>query len=190
MNKVQLANPYNPAKNYKAAHWFATPKFDGVRAVFIPQMGFFTRNDNPISASITWRESFTWRESLRTFAGHASCHSLMVNSYLLEKVFRHHKAQSLQHNMTKNQALNITFSRSVATSKDTQAMLKELPDFPETLIFRVNSEAIPNSFEAVEAACRKFTAMGYEGVVLRHPDVPYHEGQEQPLVEVQILQGG
>ena len=47
--KVQLANTYNPSKNYKTASWYATPKFDGIRAVFIPNKGFFTRNEKPIA---------------------------------------------------------------------------------------------------------------------------------------------
>lgn len=49
MNKIQLANQYNPNKNYRVDYWYATPKFDGVRAVFIPNMGFLTRNNKPIN---------------------------------------------------------------------------------------------------------------------------------------------
>ena len=46
---VQLANTYDPSKNYRVSSWFASPKFDGVRAVFIPHMGLFTRNNKPIT---------------------------------------------------------------------------------------------------------------------------------------------
>lgn len=46
--KVQLANTYDPAKNYKTEFWFTTPKFDGVRAVFIPHEGLFIRNNKLI----------------------------------------------------------------------------------------------------------------------------------------------
>ena len=66
-------------------------------------------------------------------------------------------------------------------------MLKAIPDNPEARIFKVNSEAIPNTFEAVEGACRKFTEQGYEGVVLRHPDVPYHEGRSNHLLKYKFF---
>ncbi|MBQ7594662.1 MAG: hypothetical protein IJU48_09960 [Synergistaceae bacterium] len=36
-------------------------------------------------------------------------------------------------------------------------------------------------------ACRKFTAMGYEGVVPRHPDVPYHEGWSNHLLKYKFF---
>ncbi|MBQ7594134.1 MAG: hypothetical protein IJU48_07260 [Synergistaceae bacterium] len=49
---VQLANTYNSAKNYKVVSWWASPKFDGVRAVFIPEQGVFTRNNKPLRAQI------------------------------------------------------------------------------------------------------------------------------------------
>ena len=64
---------------------------------------------------------------------------------------------------------------------DTAEMLKEIPDNSEAGIFRVDSEIISNTFGEVEKACDKFTAMGYEGVVLRHPDIQYFEGRSNHL---------
>ena len=66
-------------------------------------------------------------------------------------------------------------------------MLQELPDFPDARIFRVQPEAIPNTFEAVDRACRKFTEQGYEGVVLRHPDIPYYEGRSNHLLKYKFF---
>ena len=72
--KVQLASTYSPAKKYKVASWFATPKFDGVRAVFIPQQGFFTRNDKVING-------FDYMaEASRVSAHGAGCRSWTANS--------------------------------------------------------------------------------------------------------------
>ena len=50
--------------------------------------------------------------------------------------------------------------------RNTANMLKEIPDYPEARIFKVNSEVIANSFWSVEEACRTFTEHDYEGVVL------------------------
>ena len=43
MNRVQLANTYNPSKNYGVDFWYASPKFDGVRAIFIAGDGLVSR---------------------------------------------------------------------------------------------------------------------------------------------------
>ena len=181
MNKVQLANPYNPAKNYRVAHWFATPKFDGVRAVFIPDRGFFTRNDKPISgldhmAGIL--QEFCIIRGLSFVDGELVLAGGSFQASQSAILAAQHDAKS-----------NIDFHVFAVGGnfKDTQEMLRELPDFPEARIFRVNSEAIPNTLEAVDEACRKFTAMGYEGVVLRHPDVPYHEGRSNHLLKYKFF---
>ena len=49
MNVVQLANTYNPSKNYGVSAWYASPKLDGVRAIFIPRRGLFTRNKKALA---------------------------------------------------------------------------------------------------------------------------------------------
>ncbi|MBQ7155507.1 MAG: hypothetical protein IJR85_08155 [Synergistaceae bacterium] len=181
MNKVQLANTYNPAKNYKVAHWYATPKFDGVRAVFIPEHGFFTRNNKPLSglesmASVLegiCRErglSFVDGELVVAGGSFQASQSAILAA-------EHDAKSSIEYHVF---AVGGDF-------KDTQAMLEAVPDRPEARIFRVNSEVIPNTFEAVEEACRKFTAQGYEGVVLRHPEVPYYEGRSNHLLKFKFF---
>ena len=181
MNKVQLANPYNPAKNYKVAHWFATPKFDGVRAVFIPDRGFFTRNDKPISgldfmASVL--QEFCTERGLS-----------FVDGELVLAGGSFQASQSAILAAQHDQKSNIEFHVFAVggSFKNTQEMLQELPDFPDARIFRVQSEAIPNTFEAVDRACRKFTQQGYEGVVLRHPDIPYYEGRSNHLLKYKFF---
>ena len=181
MNKVQLANPYNPAKNYKVASWFATPKFDGVRAVFIPDRGFFTRNDKPIYGLNHMAATLQEFCVIRGLA--------FVDGELVLAGGSFQASQSAILAAQHDEKSNIEFHVFAVGGnfKDTQAMLKELPDFPEDRIFRVESETIPNTFEAIENACRKFTQQGYEGVVLRHPDVPYYEGRSNHLLKYKFF---
>ena len=181
MNKVQLANPYNPAKNYKVAHWFATPKFDGVRAVFIPDRGFFTRNDKPVSGLDSMASV------LQEFCTERGLSFVDGELVLAGGSFQASQSAILaaQHDEKSNIEFHVF---AVGGSfKDTHEMLQELPDFPDARIFRVQSETIPNTFEAVDEACRKFTAQGYEGVVLRHPDIPYYEGRSNHLLKYKFF---
>ena len=181
MNKVQLANPYNPAKNYRVAHWFATPKFDGVRAVFIPDKGFFTRNDKPIYGLNHMADALQEFCNIRGLS--------FVDGELVLAGGSFQASQSAILAAQHDEKSNIEYHVFAVGGgfKNTQEMLQELPDFPEERIFRVESEAIPNTFEAVDMACRKFTQQGYEGVVLRHPNVPYYEGRSNHLLKYKFF---
>lgn len=165
--KVQLANTYNPSKNYKTTSWYATPKFDGVRAVFIPHKGFFTRNEKPIAGFGRMAEIL---DDVCTKRG-----LLFVDGELVLKNSGFQASQSAILADEHADKLKVEYHVFAVGGGfiDTADMLKNLPDMPAENIFRVNSEVIPNTFEAVEAACRKFTAQGYEGVVLRDPIVAY-----------------
>ena len=66
-------------------------------------------------------------------------------------------------------------------------MLSAIPHEPNAKIFKVESEIIPNNFQSIEKACEKFTAQGYEGVVLRNPDKPYFEGRSDDLLKYKFF---
>ena len=174
---VQLANTYNPSKNYRVASWFASPKFDGVRAIFIPHCGFFTRNNKPIAGFKHMAEIL---ERICTERG-----LLFVDGELVLKGSSFQASQSVilsaEHQRKSDVEYHVFAVGGVFP--DTAHMLNALPDLPEENIFRVDSELITNSFEAIEQACGKFTAMGYEGVVLRDPSVPYYAGRNDALLK-------
>ena len=165
--KLQLANTYNPSKNYKTASWYASPKFDGVRAVFIPHNGFFTRNEKPIAGFERMAEILDEVCMERGL--------LFVDGELVlkDRGFQASQSAILASEHADKSKVEYHVFAAGGGFIDTADMLKNLPDMPAENIFRVNSELIPNTFEAVEAACGKFTAQGYEGVVLRDPLVAY-----------------
>ena len=70
---------------------------------------------------------------------------------------------------------------------DTADMLAAIPDCQKANVFKVNSIVIPNTPKAVDNVCRQFTAMGYEGVVLRHPHVAYHDGRNGYLLKYKLF---
>lgn len=179
--KVQLANTYNPSKKYNTDFWFATPKFDGVRAVFIHNEGLFTRNNKRINGLSHMAEvldelcksrglSFIDGELILAGSGFQASQSVILAADHEDKA-------------------NVEFHVFAVGGNFpyTALMLDALPHQPEDNIFRVDSVSIPNSFQAVEDACRNFTSMGYEGVVLRNPDVPYSEGRSDNLIKFKFF---
>lgn len=179
--KAQLANPYNPDKKYKVSSWYASPKYDGVRALFIPEQGFFTRNDKPIHGLQSMAEvlenecneqglSFVDGELIVSSGGFQDSQSVVMAA--------NHPAKHL---------LEYHVFAVGGEFNDTQDMLLALPESPAARILKVASQHIPNTVEAVEQACREFTAQGYEGVVLRHPEIPYHEGRSNHLLKYKFF---
>ena len=177
MVTVQLANRYSPDKDYKVREWFASPKYDGVRAVFIPEQGFFTRNNKAISGLRSMEEvleaecerrglSFVDGELIVSGGSFSDSQSAVMSAQ--------HIAKEL-----------IEFHVFAVGGEflSTQGMLLSLPNKPEARIFRVGSKVIPNTYEAVNDACKQYTLRGYEGVVLRHPEIPYHEGRSNHLLK-------
>ena len=177
MKKVQLANTYNPDKKYKVPSWYASPKFDGVRAVFIPEQGFFTRNNKTIHGLTRMAEALEAECSKRKLT--------FVDGELIVGGGSFSDSQSAVMSAEHPAKEMIEFHIFAAGGdfSDTQSMLLQLPDSAVAKLFKVNSEQIPNTYEAVNEACRRYTAQGYEGVVLRHPEIPYHEGRSNHLLK-------
>lgn len=41
---LQLANNYNPQKDYQTSNWLVSPKLDGVRCIYLPSRGLISRS--------------------------------------------------------------------------------------------------------------------------------------------------
>lgn len=179
--KVQLANTYDPDKSYKVDFWFATPKFDGVRAVFIPHEGLFTRNNKLIHGLENMQNAL---EKICSEKGLS-----FIDGELILSGATFQASQSVILSAEHKDKDNVEF-HVFAVGGDfdnTLDMLDALPHQPEANIFRVDSVIILNDFQSVENACRKFTQQGYEGVVLRNPSVSYFNGRSDFLLKYKFF---
>lgn len=181
MNTVQLANTYNPSKNYGVDFWYVSPKFDGVRAIFIPELGFLTRHNKPITGFNNMAKVL---EKICKV-----CRLSFVDGELTVagKTFQTAQSVILASEHPDKSKVEFHVFAVGGDFADTATMLKNLPHNPKAGIFRVNSELIPNSFQAVEQACEKFTARGYEGVMLRNPIISYFNGRNDYLLKYKFF---
>ena len=181
MNTVQLANTYNPSKNYGVNFWYASPKFDGVRAIFVPELGFLTRHNKPITGFNNMAKVL---EKICEV-----CRLSFVDGELTVagKTFQTAQSVILASEHPDKSKVEFHVFAVGGDFKDTATMLKNLPHNPKAGIFRVNSELIPNSFQAVEQACEQFTARGYEGVMLRNPVISYFNGRSDYLLKYKFF---
>lgn len=178
---VQLANTYDPAKNYGVSHWYASPKLDGVRAVFIPEQGLLTRNNKTLNGfnHICQGLDKICRERALTF----------IDGELVIKGRSFQASQGVimaAEHPDKSLAEFHVFAVG-GDFANTALMLRAIPEDRQHNIFRVESEIIPNTFKAIEDACDKFTAMGFEGVMLRNPDRAYFNGRNDDLLKYKFF---
>lgn len=180
-SKVQLASTYSPAKKYKVSSWYATPKFDGVRAVFVSQRGLFTRNDKPINGLDLMAEELERECESRGLS--------FVDGELIVagKGFQDSQSAVMSAEHPAKSQVEFHVFAAGGDFSNTADMLKAIPDCQKAHIFKVHSILIPNTPKSVEYACMEFTANGYEGVVLRHPDVPYHSGRSNHLLKYKLF---
>ena len=177
MINIQLANTYTPSKNYGVSHWYASPKFDGIRAIFIPEHGFMTRNFKPLigfDSMVKALEKICEIRKLSFVDG-----ELVITG----KSFQSSQGIILASEHPEKSKAEFHVFAVGGNFKNTEEMLKAIPHDPQVNIFCVKSELISNSFQSVEQACEKFTAQGYEGVMLRNPETPYSEGRNDYLLK-------
>ena len=178
---VQLANTYDPSKNYGVSHWYASPKLDGVRAVFIPEKGLLTRNNKPLNGFADMCKAL---EKI--------CRDCSLTFIDGELVIKGRSFQASQGVILANEHSDKSLAEFhvFAVGGDfanTALMLQAIPEDTQHNIFRVESEIIPNTFKAVEQACDNFTAMGFEGVMLRNPENAYFDGRNDDLLKYKFF---
>ncbi|MBQ7732487.1 MAG: helix-turn-helix domain-containing protein [Synergistaceae bacterium] len=178
---VQLANTYDPAKNYGVSHWYASPKLDGVRAVFIPEQGLLTRNNKTLSG---FNNICRGLEKICS-----ECSLAFIDGELVIKGRSFQASQGVilaPEHPDKTLAEFHVFAVG-GNFANTASMLRAIPEDRLHNIFRVESDLIPNTFKAVEEACDKFTKLGFEGVMLRNPERAYFYGRNDDLLKYKFF---
>ena len=178
---VQLANTYDPSKNYNVSNWYASPKLDGVRAVFIPEKGLLTRNNKPLNGFNHMAEVL---EKICTDRKLSFIDGELV---ITGRSFQASQGVILASEHDDKSLVEFHVFAVGGDFTDTASMLNAIPEDRQNNIFRVNSEFIPNTFQAIEDACRKFTDLGYEGVMLRNPETAYYNGRNDCLLKYKFF---
>ena len=159
MKNVQLANTYNPMKNYGVDYWYASPKFDGIRAIFIKGQGFFTRNGNKLNFPKI-------ADALDNFCSmHDDLNITLIDGemFLANCSFQEIQSVVLSENSNKKNQVEFHPFAMVGKFKDTREMIENLPCYHDKNIFPVNYQRVLNNSDAIYKLCEKFTVQGYEG---------------------------
>jgi len=185
---IQLAKDYDPCTEYENDIWSATPKLDGVRGVYCtsildPHAGLYSRSAKKLHGF----ESLSRRLSeIAVGAGWTFIDG--------ELIIPGRKFQYIQGVVTsrahpdKERVRFAVFAvRGLYGFKNTHAMVRKMRhvlnvENRDERVYAIPDLLIPNDPESIQDACDDYVRGGFEGVVLRHPDIPYRRGRTNALV--------
>ena len=192
--KVQLANTYDPEKTYKGiSYWYASYKYDGIRCIYL------NKTPNVIYS----------RKGLE-FSGFGKIledlHTLVdrLNSFNSEEIFIDGELYSDDLDFNQIQSIVMTEDASevdkdkiylrvfaVGPFKTTSEMVSLFEDTDMFIglnkIKPIKYFKIDNHPDLIIYKCKELIGLGYEGIMLRDPVVPYDWKRSNKLLKYKMF---
>lgn len=188
MFTCQLANTYNPTKNYGVSGWWSSPKLDGVRALFLPGQGLLSR---------TLKQKFVGLEHIETLCNQINSGFNIVDGELyipgerfdiISGIVRDRKNFDIQQKQRVQFHIFALWSATTAW-QDTDEMINSIPAVlpaHQSIIVPVPYVFVENNPIAIQAQNQfnKDNGFSLEGTMLRHQDIAYFQGRSNHLLKV------
>lgn len=184
----QLANTYNPTKNYSVSGWWSSPKLDGIRCLFLPGQGLLSR---------TLKTKFVGLEHIENICNQINGGFNIIDGELyipgekfdiISGIVRDRKNYDLA---LKQKVQFHIFALWSATSawQDTDEMVNAIPGIlpaNQSIIVPVPYVFIENNPIAIQTQNQFNRDNGFslEGTMLRHQDIAYFQGRSNHLLKV------
>lgn len=182
---VQLASTYDTSTYYDNSIWYASPKMDGVRGVF--KNGVFLSRKGRSFVGIEHIE-----EELRELSEKISADIIDGEIYIPGKNFPQiYSLISGDYDLKAKSELKFyAFLATNSQTSSTVEMLRKLDELnaiKPKFIVPVPYTRIRNDVEAIIEQTKDYVSCGYEGSVLRHPNVFYSEKRDKNLVKFKFF---
>lgn len=188
--EVQLAAKYDVDKDYGVSYFWASPKLDGIRCV--------------------WKDGQLWTRSGKPVIGFEHLEKELVElcaernvDFVDGELYSHSiPFQTIQGFVVRNKNIveedkkKIKFNIfAVLNSKIEFEYTKEMIAVLNFIRFNkkydhltvVEYKAISNDFEAINELCEQYVDMGYEGIMLRHPENVYAWKRDNNLLKFKLF---
>lgn len=185
--EVQLANKYEFDKEYKVDSWIATPKLDGLRGVMnngvlLSRNGKYLYGFNHIEEELNFLKN---KYGIRLFDGEMYSRNIpfqKIQSIVLsEKTFEY--KDQIKYNIFAIDLLDKKF-------KNTESMYAAMAKIQENnelnFISFIPGLKIKNDNDEIFKVTDTYMNMGYEGSILRHPDIYITKGRNDNLLKVKL----
>lgn len=188
--QCQLADKYIPGKNYNTDYWYSSPKLDGVRCVFMDgKLQSRQRKDiHGFDEIAETCKELASKYNLQIIDGELYSHTVpfqTIQSYVMSS-----KNIDVE---KKNQIFLFVFAVLGDDITNTKNMVEKLDKISDNLGHIDNVRIVPysvinNDSQTIETIARKHVEDGYEGVMLRHPDVHYAFKRSKDLLKFKLFE--
>jgi len=182
--KPQLANNYDESKQYGVGHWYATPKLDGIRALFYGG-ALYSRQG---------KKFYGLEHIEQELAQVSKKHNLkLIDGELYIRHADFNTIQSVvmtQDNIADKKQVKIkVFALGADYIEDTGQMYRLIEElFANTLyIAPIEYMEVENNPEKIKWVMQEFVNLGFEGVMLRHPETHYKPNRNNSLLKVKPI---
>lgn len=189
--EVQKANEYDPDKEYNVKEWYVSAKIDGIRCIKFKDDAMRTRQGHQISRLPLIDDTLNTildKYNLTMIDGELTGNFdfSLVQSYVLG-----HK------NITEEQKNTVQYCIFAINGKhivNTKAMYEQMLDISEELtqmqvthVYVLPQTLTPNDPVILKELCNKMTKQGYEGIMLRHPEIHYEPKRSNALLKYKLF---
>lgn len=197
---IQLANKYKADKDYKVPYFWGSRKYDGIRCIYQEKRygSIYTREgnelvgfDNIVADLETLTERISELEAFKGFArpdyfidGELYCEDMSFND--IQSIVLSDKNMDIK----KKRQIHLKVF-AIGPVKETGDMIKLFDKSSD--LFRGLHTLVPIEYFKIEndpkvilAKTREFIEEGYEGLMLRHPFVPYDWRRSDNLIKSKL----
>ena len=182
----QLARTYRPTKDYEVSGWWSSPKLDGVRCLFLPGQGLYSRTLKTKFVGLEHIEQVCREIGFNVIDG-----ELYIPGEKFDRISGIARDRKNYDPLEKTRLQFHVFALWSATSawQDTDEMLNSIPaTLPknQSIVVPVPHVFIENNPLAIQNQCQFYQDQGFsqEGMMLRHQDVAYYQGRSDHLLKV------
>lgn len=178
----QLAKTYSPTKNYAVNGWFSSPKLDGVRSLFIPGQGLFSR---------TLKTKYVGLEHIENVCSQMGTDIIDGELYIpierfdtISGIVRKTKKYDVIQKSAVEFHVFAIFREWANTEEMIHAIREAIPDNQSSVV-PVNYTFIENNAIAIFEQ-NQFNKIRFspEGTMLRNPNIAYFQGRNEHLLKV------
>ncbi|MFB2970387.1 RNA ligase family protein [Aerosakkonema sp. BLCC-F183] len=188
MFNLQLANTYSPTKNYGVNSWWANPKLDGVRGLYIAGQGLISRSQKTKYVGLEHIEFVC--QQIAALGYQVIDGELYIPGEkfdIISGIVRDRKDYDINQKHRVQFHVFALYSDSkvwTSTEEMIQAIAQAIPS--QTAVVVIPYAQILNNPVAIQAQnqLNKDSGASSEGTVLRHPNIAYSFGRSNNLLKV------
>ena len=186
----QSAKSYRPTKEYGVSGWWSSPKIKGIRCLYLPGKGLFSRTLKTQFVGFENIEQVCQSTGLNIIDG-----VLSIPGVDYWEIFRT-VFDSIDYNPVEKAKVQFhvfAILSVISAGASTERMVNSIPQIipnNQSFVVPVPQIFVPNTPADIQKASENFRILGYSDgkLFLRNPDVAYFQGRSDYLLKVRSFE--